>query len=87
VKRFAWLALAFVVAYTGAAAYDACAECESTRCPPACHIACADGCATAPVESAPPKLVALEPNRVRPAEIAAVPLDLTFPPDLFPPRG
>ena len=87
VKTLARLALALVVFYAVAACYDACSECDSGRCPPSCHFSCVDGCSAAPIETTAVALVRLELTEYRQAQAVELPLDLTFPPDLIPPRG
>lgn len=86
-KLVAWLLIALVIAFVGASVADRCAEGESGDCPPACHLACLDGCSLAPVESHPPALVALALVTYRQFDNAFTPLTLDYPPDLFPPRA
>jgi hypothetical protein len=46
-----------------------------------------DGCSAAPIETTAVALVRLELTEYRQAQAVELPLDLTFPPDLIPPRG
>jgi hypothetical protein len=87
VKRFTWLVLAIVVAFVGATFVDHCAPGTDDDCPPVCHLACADGCAVAPVEPARPALAVRTVTVGRHLETASTPLELAFPPDLLPPRA
>jgi hypothetical protein len=87
VKAVAWFVLAMVVTFVGLTFVDRCAEGATDDCPPACHLACFDGCAAATVGSASPVLTQLEPIRARRAELASTPLQFDFPPAFQPPRA
>lgn len=85
-KVVSWLLLALVVAFVGGAAFaDPCPD--DGACPPDCHVACLDGCSLAPVDAPTPAVVALAATREWRLPAAFDPLDLDFPPDLFPPRA
>ncbi len=86
-KRFAWLALAIVIAFLGATFVDRCFDGASDDCPPTCHVACVDGCAMAPLASSTPVAVALVAAGDHQRELASTPLDRSVPPALFPPRA
>ena len=77
-KRLAWLALSMVVAFLGATFADRCALGEGDDRPPTCHLACVDGCAAAPAETAAPELTALALMGCRALESASSPLELDF---------
>jgi hypothetical protein len=87
VKRFAWLALALVVTYLGAALADRCDDAAGGDCPPACHFSCVDGCAVAPVAVAPTAIAVAVRSETVPAEAGRALLDLDLPPDPIPPRA
>lgn len=86
-KLVAGFLLVVVLAFVGAAFADQCENEDLGDCPPACHLACVDGCTLAPVEPLVPELVALEPTHESRSESDFSPLDLEFPPDLYPPRA
>lgn len=86
-RRWTWLALAIVVTFIGVTFVDRCAEAAGEDCPPACHFACLDGCAIAPVEVSELSPVAMEATLDRQVDCASTPVELDFPPDLFPPRA
>lgn len=89
---WAWLALAIVVSFVGATFTDGCLaesamDSDAEGCPPGCHIACLDGCAVAPIETAMLVSVAIEARREPRTASASSPLELDFPPELIPPRA
>ncbi len=86
-RRWAWLAVAIVVTFVGATFVDDCAADGPSECPPACHFACIDGCAVAPIETARLVPSATEVRKEPPVEAASRPLELDFPPKLIPPRA
>jgi hypothetical protein len=86
-RRWTWFALAIVLVFTATIVVDRCAEAADEECPPACHFACIDGCAVAPVETAKPPAVPAEATLDRSVELASAPAELDFPPDLIPPRA
>lgn len=86
-KRFAWLALALVVTFVGATFADGCDDAADGDCPPACHISCVDGCAVAPVATAPTAIAVALVAEDGPAERRGVLLELHLPPDPIPPRA
>lgn len=86
-KRFAWLALAIVIAFLGATFVDRCSDGASDDCPPTCHVACVDGCAVAPLATAAPVAVALVGVGDHRRELASTPLDRNVPPHFIPPRA
>jgi hypothetical protein len=87
VRKWTWLALAIVVTFVGATFVDDCALADGESCPPACHFACIDGCAVAPMASALLVPGATEATQEPPAEATSRPLELDFPPHLIPPRA
>lgn len=86
-RKWTWLALAIVVTFVGVAFLDDCALESGATCPPACHFACLDGCAVAPIEPSIQAPVATESSLGRRAELMSSPLELDFPPELIPPRA
>lgn len=86
-RKWSWLALAIVVTFIGATFVDQCPLPSGEGCPPACHFACLDGCAVAPIESSiqAPAANVLLPERL--VELAPSPLELALPPELIPPRA
>lgn len=87
VRKWTWLAVAIVVTFVGATFVDDCATEGPADCPPACHFACVDGCAVAPIETAKLSPVADEARSEHQVEAASSPLELDFPPELIPPRA
>lgn len=71
----------------GASVVDACPEDEGGACPPMCHLACLDGCTVVPLEVRPPALKPLGATPERRFEAAFTPLELAFPPEIFPPKA
>lgn len=87
VKWIAVLLLLLAAASVAASVVDTCPEGEGGDCPPMCHLACIDGCAVVPLEVRPPVLKPLGATPERRLEAAFTPLELDFPPEIFPPKA
>lgn len=87
VRKWTWLALAIVVTFVGVTFLDDCALEIGASCPPACHFACLDGCAVAPIEAAVLAPAPSDDCREVRGELTANLLDLDSPPELIPPRA
>ncbi|MDX1998241.1 MAG: hypothetical protein SF066_11025 [Thermoanaerobaculia bacterium] len=79
--------LVLAAAFVGSSVVDACPDSEGGDCPPACHLACIDGCTVVPLEISLPALMPLGPTPERHLETAFALLDLDFPPETFPPKA
>ncbi|MDX1998469.1 MAG: hypothetical protein SF066_12190 [Thermoanaerobaculia bacterium] len=86
VKWIAVFLLLLASLAVGTSVVDACPEDEGGDCPPMCHLACLDGCTVVPLEVGPPVLKPLGLTPERRLNAAFTPLELAFPPEIFPPK-